>query len=231
MFTVAVDDDGTYRYHEVLRSHLEGLLVETVGEATARARARRAGELLEAEGAIAEAVAAYSRAEEWAAVDRLLDHHGEHLAAGQGAWIDMLPPALLVQDPWLILATARRHRAEGRWAQAVDAYGRAEALFGAAEAGATCRRERRAVTAWLEPLPAPGSDWSGALRAAVAHDPLGRRPTRDDEPGSSSRGRPVRPRRRPRRGCTTDCCTGRPTTRPRGPSWARPRLSAPGWPG
>ena len=110
---------------------------------TARARARRAGELLEGDGAIAEAVAAYSRAEEWAAVDRLLDHHGERLAAGQGAWMDTLPPALLVQDPWLILATARRHRAEGRWAQAVDAYGRAEALLGAGEAGATCRRERR----------------------------------------------------------------------------------------
>ncbi len=183
VFTVAVDDDGTYRYHEVLRSHLEGLLVATVGEATARARARRAGELLEADGAIAEAVAAYSRAEEWAVVDRLLDHHGEHLAAGQGAWMDMLPPALLVQDPWLILATARRHRAEGRWAQAVDAYGRAEALFGAAEAGAACRRERRAVSAWLEPLPAPGSDWSGALRSAVAHDPLARRAIHDGEPG------------------------------------------------
>jgi DNA-binding SARP family transcriptional activator len=184
VFTVAVDDDGTYRYHEVLRSHLEGMLVEHVGEAAARARARRAGELLEADGAIAEAVAAYCRAEEWSAVDRLLDRHGEHLAAGQGAWMDTLPPALLVQDPWLILATARRHRAEGRWVQAVDAYGRAEALLGSGEAGETCRRERRAVAAWLDPLPAPSQDWSGALRLAVAHDPLLRRPALEGEPGA-----------------------------------------------
>lgn len=183
VFTVALDDEGTYRYHEVLRSHLEGMLVETVGESAARARARRGGELLEGDGAIAEAVAAYSRAEDWAAVDRLLDRHGERLAAGQGAWMDTLPPALLVQDPWLILATARRHRAEGRWAQAVDAYGRAEVLFGSGEAGAACRRERLALAGWLDPLPAPAADWSGALRSAIAHDPLVRRPAGDDEPG------------------------------------------------
>ncbi len=183
VFTVALDDEGTYRYHEVLRSHLEGMLVEQVGEPAARARARRGGELLEGDGAIAEAVAAYSRAEDWGAVDRLLDRHGELLAAGQGAWMDTLPPALLVQDPWLILATARRHRAEGRWAQAVDAYGRAEVLFGSGKAGATCRGERQALAGWLEPLPAPAGDWSGALRAAIARDPLLRRPAGDDEAG------------------------------------------------
>jgi DNA-binding SARP family transcriptional activator len=183
VFTVAIDDEGTYRYHEVLRSHLEGILVETAGEAAARAHSQRGGELLEGDGAIAEAVAAYSRAEDWAAVDRLLDLHGERLAAGQGAWMDTLPPALLVQDPWLILATARRHRAEGRLAQAVDAYGRAEVLFGSGEAGAACRRERLAVAAWLDPRPAPTADWSGALRSAIAHDPLVRRPGGDGEPG------------------------------------------------
>ena len=188
VFTVAVDDEGTYRYHEVLRSHLEGMLVEAIGEAAARSRARRAGELLEGDGAIAEAVAAYSRAEEWAAVDRLLDRHGERLAAGQGTWMDTLPPALLVQDPWLILATARRHRAAGRWAQAVDAFGRAEALLGSGEAGEACRRERRAVAAWLEPLPSPGPDWSGALRSAVAHDPLLRRPIHAGEAGADLAG-------------------------------------------
>ena len=182
VFTVALDDEGTYRYHEVLRSHLEGMLVETIGEPAARARARRGGELLEGDGAIAEAVAAYSRAEDWAAVDRLLDRHGERLAAGGGAWMDTLPPALLVQDPWLTLATARRHRAEGRWAQAVDAYGRAEVLFGSGEAGAVCRRERLALAGWLDPLPAPPSDWSGALRSAVARDPLALRPPADEAP-------------------------------------------------
>ena len=182
-----------------------------------RARApAAAGELLEGDGAIAEAVAAYSRAEDWAAVDRLLDRHGERLAAGQGAWMDTLPPALLVQDPWLILATARRHRAEGRWAQAIDAYGRAEALFGSGEAGAACRRERLASPPGSIRCPAPASDWSGALRAAVAHDPLVRRPAGDGEPGrlvaaglapSSAGGSPRR----------AGCCVVPPTRSPAGP--------------
>lgn len=175
VFTVALDDQGTYRYHEVLRSHLEGLLVEEAGEAAARVRSRRAAELLEADGAVAEALAAYSRAEDWSTVDRLLRERGERLAAGPAAWMDSLPPALLVADPWLTLATARRHRAEGHWAAAVDAYARAEALFGAAESAVTCRRERLALAAWLDPLPAPGQDWSGALRAAVVREPLQRR--------------------------------------------------------
>jgi len=183
VFTVALDDEGTYRYHEVLRSHLEAMLVEARGPAGARNHARRGGQLLEMEGAIAEAVAAYSRAEDWASVDRLLDRHGERLAAGTGAWMDVLPPALLVQDPWLTLASARRHRAEGRWRLAVDAYGRAERLFGASEGGLACSRERLATAAWLDPRPVPGTDWIGALRAAVGRDPLARRPGLAGQPG------------------------------------------------
>ncbi len=175
VFTVALDDEGTFRYHEVLRSHLETMLVAEAGEQGARAQARRAGELLVATGAVAEALAAFSRAEDWAAVDRLLDRHGARLVAGHGTWIDSLPAALLVQDPWLTLATARRHRAEGRWLQGLDAYASAEALFGAGDSGAACRRERVALAAWLDPHPAPGAEWTGWLRAAVARDPLARR--------------------------------------------------------
>ena len=175
VFTVALDDEGTFRYHEVLRSHLEAMLVADAGESSARAQARRAGELLVADGAVAEALAAFCRAEDWAAVDRLLERHGARLVDGHGTWIDSLPPALLVQDPWLTLAMARRHRAEGRWTPALGAYGRAEALFGAGESGAACRRERAALAAWLDPHPAPSADWTGLLRAAVARDPLMRR--------------------------------------------------------
>jgi DNA-binding SARP family transcriptional activator len=175
VFTVALDDEGTFRYHEVLRSHLEAMLVAEAGESGARAQARRAGELLVGDGAVAEALAAFSRAEDWSSVDGLLERHGARLVDGHGAWIDTLPPALLVQDPWLTLATARRHRAEGHWTQALGAYASAEALFGAGDSGAACRRERVALAAWLEPHPAPSSDWTGWLRAAVARDPLARR--------------------------------------------------------
>jgi len=172
IFTYATDDRGGYRYHEVLRSHLEQVLVEELGEVQARAAYGRAAALLEASGAFPDAVQAYSRGEDWEAVDRLLHHQGGELLEGPDTWIDALPPALLRQDPWLMLGSARRHRAEGRWREAIDAYHRAERGFGSSEAGLICATERKALAGWLEPAPMPGSDWAGLLRKAVAHDPL-----------------------------------------------------------
>jgi DNA-binding SARP family transcriptional activator len=172
IFTTATDDRGGYRYHEVLRSHLEQVLMEELGEIQARAAYRKAAALLERNGAFPEAVQAYSRGEDWEAVDRLLHHQGGELLEGADTWIDALPPALLRQDPWLMLGSARRHRAEGRWRQAIEAYQRAERVFGSSEAGLLCALERKALAGWLEPAPMPGSDWAGLLRKAVAHDPL-----------------------------------------------------------
>jgi DNA-binding SARP family transcriptional activator len=172
IFTTATDDRGGYRYHEVLRSHLEQVLMEELGEVQARAAYRRAGRLLEASGAFPDAVQAYSRGEDWEAVDRMLHHQGGELLEGPDTWIDALPPALLRQDPWLMLGSARRHRAEGRWREAIDAYHRAERVFGSSDAGLICATERKALAGWLEPAPMPGNDWAGLLRKAVAHDPL-----------------------------------------------------------
>jgi len=172
IFTTATDDRGGYRYHEVLRSHLEQVLMEELGEVQARAAYRRAARLLEASGAFPDAVQAYSRGEDWEAVDRMLHYQGGELLEGPDTWIDALPPALLRQDPWLMLGSARRHRAEGRWREAIDAYHRAERVFGSSEAGLICASERKALAGWLEPAPMPGNDWADLLRKAVAHDPL-----------------------------------------------------------
>ena len=172
IFTYATDDRGGYRYHEVLRSHLEQVLVEELGEIQARAAYQRAGLLLENSGAFPDAVQAYSRGEDWEAVDRLLHRQGGEVLEGPDTWIDALPPALLRQDPWLMLGSARRHRAEGRWREAIEAYHRAERVFGSSDAGLLCASERKALAGWLEPAPMPGNDWAGVLRKAVAHDPL-----------------------------------------------------------
>src|SRR5213595_990529 len=75
----------------------------------------------------------------------MLHHQGGELLEGPDTWIDALPPALLRQDPWLMLGSARRHRAEGRWREAIDAYHRAEHVFGSSEAGLICASERKAV--------------------------------------------------------------------------------------
>ncbi len=175
IFTVRLDEEeGAYRYHEVLRGYLEWLLVDTHGQEAARERYRRSGEVLERAGLAAEALNAYCRAEAWAAVERLLGREGERIVGEQGPWLERLPASIVRRDPWLILATARWARAEGRWASAVDAYARAEAAFGRSPVAEICRSERLTIAAWLQATPPPGPrDWSGLLRAAVARDPAG----------------------------------------------------------
>jgi DNA-binding SARP family transcriptional activator len=187
VFTVELDDDGTFRYHEVLRSHLEAALVERVGEAGARERYRRAGELLEASGALPEALHAYCRAEDRRAVDRLLGLHGGELAGGTHTWLDHLPAALLDQDPWLLLAQARRQLAAGSLAVAAGSYRRAEAAFGNSTPVETCRRERQALTAWLDPAALPGPGWIGAVRSAAREAPLVVREAMATGPGPQAR--------------------------------------------
>ena len=173
LFTVAVDEsEGSFRYHEVLRSHLDRMLVEEVGEAEARLRHQRAASLLERSGALPEALVGYCRAEDWAAVGSLVGNRGEQVADGRGLRLELLPPALVRDSPWLALASARRARAEGRWPAALEAYARAEAAFGASTAGATCRHERLALAAWLDPVAIPPSDWTGVLRSGLVREPL-----------------------------------------------------------
>ncbi len=194
IFTIALDDDGTYRYHEVLRGHLESVLLEEQGEAAVRVANRRAGELLEAAEALPEALVAYCRAEAWEAAERLVAREGRQLADGSAPWLDALPAATFRHDPWLVLASARRHRAEGHWTDAIEAYQRAELGFGVAVPAQTCRRERLAIVPWLEAAPGPPADWSSRLRAALQRDPLaaGREPgegaglTADSQPDGHS---------------------------------------------
>lgn len=172
VFTIPAEDGSdAYRYHEVLRQHLDRVIVETLGEAVARDRHAAAGRLLEADGSLPEALRAYCRAEDWEAVQRLLGVEGERLAAGEGDWIDALPPAIERHDPWVALAAARRARHDGRWAAALAAYARAEAELGPARSSEAPRRERLALAAWVDPAALPPSDASGLLRTGLVRDP------------------------------------------------------------
>ena len=173
VFTVPVEDaDDAYRYHEVLRQHLDRMLVEEVGEAEARSRHARAGTVLEAGGALPEALRAYCRAEDWDAVRRLLGGQGERLAATEaGGWVDAVPPAIERHDPWVALAAARRARNDGRWSAAIDGYIRAEAVFGPSRAADAPRRERQRLAAWLDPVAMPTPDAIGSLRTGLVREP------------------------------------------------------------
>ena len=107
-------------------------------------------------------------------VRRLLGGQGERLADEAATWLESLPPAIIRHEPWLELAVARRARAEGRWTDALDAYGRAEAGFGASAIALVCHRERQSLHAWFEPVTqGQTTDWTRLLRSGVVREPLG----------------------------------------------------------
>jgi DNA-binding SARP family transcriptional activator len=170
LFTYELDD-GFYRYHETLRSQLEAMLVEELGEVEARERFRRAGGLLEAEAMLPDALYAYCRAEAWDEVERLLGRGGRQIVDGRPVWLDVLPPALLRSDAWLQLTVARQQRSVGRFAAATETYRVAELSSGASAAIDISRRERISLETWIEQRPAPSRDALGLLRAATVSDP------------------------------------------------------------
>lgn len=172
LFTQRIDDQGSYRYHEVLRSHLEGLLIHQLDAEAARSAFRHAGEVLAEAGAPLEALHAFCRAEDWAAVDILLGVDGDRLSRQPGHWIDALPPAVVDQDPWLLLTRARAQRAAGSLGEALRSYQQAEVAFGAAERGRTCHDERQALSSWLQPTPRPARDLLSLVRVLLARNPL-----------------------------------------------------------
>lgn len=169
--------DGTYRYHEVLRAHLEAAFVESTSEPRARERYRRAGSLFEGSAALPDALRAYCRAEAWTEIGRLLGRDGEQALETQADWIELLPRSIVRDDPWLLAAAAREERSAGRLARAVALYQQAERLFGPGAAGAMCLHERLALEAWLEPGAGARSsdDPLGVLRHAVVREPLAAR--------------------------------------------------------
>lgn len=171
LFTTALDDDS-FRYHEVLRSHLESVLAEELGEPALAELCRRAGDLLFDAGYLPEALRAYWRAGHWTEVARVLATSGAELAASSGDWLEALSGVLVEHDPWLLLATARRQVALGRPVAAMATYQRADAAFGSSTAGESCRRERRDLSYWLHAPLSPRRDWLGRLRAAVGGSPL-----------------------------------------------------------
>jgi serine/threonine-protein kinase PknK len=169
-----VSDDGgiTYRQHEVLRAHLEEVLVERIGEAGTRRMYQQAGPILEEGGAEAEALRAYCRAQDWVAADRLLGRSGNRVFDPFGGWVEPLPPALADHDAWLLLATARRQVRSGHWPAALASYRRAEAVAIGTLVARTCADERLQLVGWMDPVNAVAHAWTGLLRQALERDPL-----------------------------------------------------------
>jgi DNA-binding SARP family transcriptional activator len=173
LFTQSLAEEGVFRYHEILRAYLHAALLEELGEDGLHARFSAAGNLLADAGAVTEALEAYCRGEDWEGARRLLAGRGQLVAEQPNEWVESLPQTIVAHDPWLLLASARRQRAEGRLRQAVERYELAERAFGGSDAAATCRDERLALLAWLGESSGSRPEPPALLRAALRGSPAG----------------------------------------------------------
>lgn len=169
-FTTSIDGGLSYRYHQVLQTYLEVVLVEELGGRAARALYGRSAALLEASGRVAAAVRAYARAEDWTAVARLTPQHGAAPAAADDGLQGAVGATGAPDDPVLALAAARRLLRNGQIARAVAAFRQAESMMDDPDFRHRCAAERAAATLWL-----PQSGDSPAERTWAAYpDQAGR---------------------------------------------------------
>ncbi len=159
---------ASHRVHRVLRTHLLTDLLDDVGDERVGELYRRAGALLQDDGAPAEAARAFARAGDWQALHQVLDSAGRRVVTDHmPAWLGMLPTSEVEAEPWLRLAVAINALREGEldtahvWAAA--AISELDHPDGVALAEAVMRRART----WQEgDLPA-GTAWAEQLRATL----------------------------------------------------------------
>lgn len=116
--TTTEDGGATFRYHEVLRRHLEADLEVELGSGQLRLWCARAAELLEGDGAPVEALRVRARARDWPGVRQLLMRSGVELTGHAGSWTGLVPDTVLRDDPWVGLAQACRLLTDGQLARA-----------------------------------------------------------------------------------------------------------------
>ena len=143
-FTTLSEDGLSYRYHQVLQTLLEGLLVEERGTRAAAGLHARSAVLLEDAGLPREALRAYALAEDFASVGRMLQQSAAGVATDECVTVDADR-----DDPWLALVRARRLQRAGACSAAVAAYGEAEAMLDDPDFRRRCGEERAVARAWL----------------------------------------------------------------------------------
>jgi DNA-binding SARP family transcriptional activator len=168
-FFTTLDENGrSYRYHQVLQTLLEGLLVDELGHRAATALYARSAVLLESHGQPREALRAYAMAEDFASVARVLQRSSAGLAMAP----QLAPDDDAGDDPWLALVRARRLQRAGAFAAAVAAFREAEGLLDDAEFRRRCAEERAMARVWLADAtlldqPGPGATTTRAIAEAV----------------------------------------------------------------
>ncbi len=178
-FTTSTDDGQTFRYHEILRSHLEVLLIGRSSEAAALELYARAGTILEGHGFGQAALRAYARAQEWGAVARLVRDSRSGLSVDEVLNAPGCRAAPLSrEDPWMALSQARCFVRHGDLAAATLAYERAVDLADDERMRHEAEAEVTVVRLWTPPTTdALGAEAPDALvssnHAAVSASSVG----------------------------------------------------------
>ena len=184
-FFIAASADGrSYRYHQVLATHLESMLRDDVGPQQAADLHARSGALLEAAGHHSEAMRSYALADDWGSVARLIQTAGAGLPVTYPDPVGAADPP--DDDPWLALVRARRLLRNGSIRRSVEAYRDAERQLDDPDFRARCADERDLAAVWLPgPLnshPRPGHSLGQIMGLACAVRRLTRQHRGDGAP-------------------------------------------------
>ncbi len=137
VFTFAAGQDGVYRYHNLFRDFLRQKYLQDEGEAAFREIQRETAAALEDAGEIEMAVELFLGANEPAEALRVVARAGEALlddvpSDRLASWVDRLPPALRIDEPWPRLMEAQLDSRAGDYGRALHSIEDATRLFGEA---------------------------------------------------------------------------------------------------
>ena len=149
-FTTSTDGGLTFRYHQVLQTHLEVVLVDELGAQATRELYARSAVLLE-NGGRTPGRGAGVRAGGGLGLGRRLLHQGGTALPPDEEWLSSVfgRPGAPVDDPGIVVAGARRLLRNGLVADAVTAYRHAESLMDDLDFTARCAHERAVAQVWL----------------------------------------------------------------------------------
>ena len=138
VFTFAAGEDGAYRYHNLFRDFLRQKYIQDEGDAAFRELQRETAAALEDAGEIEMAVELFLGANEPAEALRVIARVGEALlddvsSERLASWVDRLPPALRIDQPWPRLMEAQLDCRTGDYDRALHGIEDATRLFAAAD--------------------------------------------------------------------------------------------------